>query len=481
MKSKAVFRFMVFITAVVLLAGCVKGGGTTTPPATANLSASLSELKGLVELWNPNQPDFSAAVEGNNIQVQGKVRTGVDGRTRLDLSTGSIIRIASSTLFVLESNQEQNTGLLTRLKIEAGKLWVILNGGQMEIETPSGLATVRGSFMSVWVDPLTSDVWVTCLEGWCRAENPTATLDLVAGEGATLYSWDPAGTLPPPPPELRYLTQADINDFLANNPEAQDVLNAVIATASALPTLTPSATSTSTPTLTPTSTPTLTSTFTSIPTATTPSCSSLLSPADGTDFPGDAKASFTWTDYPGTSLYTLTLKVPSGSLLNFDTSAPSDVRFIESFQEGGTYQWWVTVKNDLGTICTSQTFSFTKPETIPTLTPTSAPGEESGNPLFWGRSGPKGKQDSCSELKFSVTTSLTGTIMVMYSQINTSPNGNDSDAELGPGPGTGNGTISFYGNTSGESVYYWRFAVYGNDGVYTYDSKVYTFSCGGVP
>ncbi len=663
MLPRNIFVFL-FVVSALLLASC--GGtpattsssiATATPtiPSALDLTAVLSESQGTVEIKNADQPDFSAAADGMRVQVQGQVRTGTDSRVRLDLSTGTIVRVAPESLFTLQANEEQDGSLLTRLMLEAGQVWVILHGGQLEVETPSGVASVRGSFMSVWVDPLTGDVWVTCLEGWCQAENPTAALEMVAGEGASLYHWDAAGALPPPPPELRYLSQQEIDQFLANNPEAQQVMDTIIATASALPTLAPTLTPTplascfelglpangaalstdgliqfdwndqpgaykyiiaitkpngaeksqivwrSSAQIDPSELPlagayqwtvtafdsniqpictagpwtftkpasatptpaagcfTLTSpadgatlpgsgpvTFTwgeqpgrykFIITITKPtgeeisliswannytknmellpeggtyqwkvtaydstiqpicsagpwtftkpgttvsipivspvpaSCVTLLTPANGADFPGPARVDFTWSAYPGAYKYIITFKPPSTPAVSLLAWTPTHTRYIESLIEGGTYQWWVTVKNsNIQDICTSQIFTFTKPETV---APTQPPGSGAG--LFWNQNGPTGQQASCGSLSFSVNTNnpTNGMVKVVYSQ-NSVPDGNvDPHIVLGNvGTTAYNGTLSLPAN--GQTVF-WRFAIF--DGAYTYDSGIYNFTC----
>jgi hypothetical protein len=459
--SKVLFTSVI---AALLLASCGAHPAATTA-APLSLTATLSEVQGTVEFKNPDQTGFSAASNGTLLQVQGQVRTAAGSRARLDLSTGTIFRVAPESLFTLQSNTQSDNSLLTRLKLEAGQVWVILRGGQMQIETPSGVASVRGSYMSVWVDPGTSDVWVTCLEGWCQAQNPTAALDMIAGEGASLYHWDPAGTTPPPPPNLRYLTQEEINQFLANNPEAQQVMNSIVATASALPTLTLTTTTTST------ATPTATATAT--PTGTPSGCIKLLTPANGADFSSPARIDFTWTSHTGAYKYILSVKSPTGSVDDFTAWTPNRTDYFEAFPEAGAYQWWVTVKDrNIQDICTSEVFTFTKPVTVIPTKP-SGGGDETGSPAFWGQSGPKGEQDTCGSLDFSVSTSLAGTIKVVY--------GPDPSALLSPqtydvmGEGPGPGSIEHDFSTFGGQTVYYIFAV-NNDG-YIFDTTYYSFTC----
>jgi hypothetical protein len=338
MRTKLIIGLMALLVIFgILLAAC---GEAILPVTEAVLAetAILSEVQGAVQLRNPQEADFTSAGDGDTLQVQGQVRTGQDGRVRLDLATGTVIRVAPDSLFTLESNQQEDGSLFTRLLMGAGQVWVILNGGQLEIQTPSGTASVRGSFMSVWVDPETSDVWVTCLEGWCAAENPTAALDMVAGQGAMLYNFEPNGAVPPPPPAMRYLTQQDIDNFLANNPEAQEIMNAVVATASALPTLVPS------------STPTPVG-----------SCFTQTSPADGAMLDAQGVYNFTWTEQPGRYKYVITFIKPNGGEISRLAWTNSyEIGFAELLQEGA-YQWRVTAYDaSIQPICTAGPFTFTK-------------------------------------------------------------------------------------------------------------------------
>ncbi|NOY97799.1 MAG: DUF3048 domain-containing protein [Chloroflexi bacterium] len=210
-------RFRGFFQGILLVVITVGFSSCNTPqtpstPTSPPLSASLSELEGTVKIKQPQDAGFSEAVAGMTLQIQGQVQTGIDGRARLDLSSGTIIRVAPSSLFTLEDNQQQDDGLATRLRLEAGKLWIILNGGLLEVETPSGLASVRGSYMSV---ELQSDglVKVTCLDGHCHLGNDAGSVDLVAGEAAFVQNISQT-------PTDGKMSSEDIREWLDNNPEA---------------------------------------------------------------------------------------------------------------------------------------------------------------------------------------------------------------------------------------------------------------------
>ncbi len=658
MKTKIFLLAALLMSGLVLLISACSGAlptATATAPALAD-TATLSELQGTVQIRNPGQADFSAASNGDTLQVGGQVRTGADGRARLDFASGTILRVAPDSLFTLETNRPANDGLLTRLMMEAGQLWVVLNGGEMEVETPSGMASVRGSFMSVWLDPLTNDAWVTCLEGWCQAENTAGLMDMLAGEGCMLYSFDPEGNVPPPPPQLRYLTQVEIDEFLANNPEAEEIMQAMIATASALPTLVP--TSTPTPlgscfelglpvdgsevpgegaiqfdwydqpgaykyvlkivkpnlaerswitwrssalldaaelplegtyswsvtaydssiqpictsgpwTFTkPASAPpsvdcfdltapedgfelpasgpvtfqweeypgrykyvititkpdgveisrivwtnnytiqaemfTLPGTYhwqvtaydanikplctsesrsfvrtgESLPTPTPGGCVSLLTPANAASLSATGPVTFTWTEHPQAYKYIINFKHPDGSILALVKFGTSDVRYMDALTQGGTYEWWVTVKNsNLNEICSSEHFTFTKPRgTMPTSTPGGG-----GNVTFWNQIGPTGNIAVCTAF-FSVETNAPGggIVKVIFSTDPVPDGYTDPHRILSHNGGTNySANICLDGMAAGTTIY-WRFAIY-QDGVYTHDENIYSFVSPGCP
>ncbi len=545
-----------------LLAACNGVASLSTP--TLPLTASLRDLQGTVELWNPGEVDFVNASAGDVLEVQGHVRTGSDGRLRLDLSTGTIIRVAPDSLFTLVSNEPQSGSLLTRLILQAGQVWIILNGGQMEVQTPSGVASVRGSYMSVWVDPETSDVWVSCLEGWCQAGNSSAVLDLVASQGATLFSFDPQGTIPPPPPLLRSLSQEEIDTFLENNPEAEQIMDAVIATASALPPLPPSATPTQTGTcfealapdeaaVLPTASPQVFSwseqpgrykyvlsifkpngtalseivwensfslpagmltqegmyhwqvtaydaaiqpicttarrTF-SLPASPSPTtgtpgaCAALLNPVNAASLPASGEVTFTWTVVPGAAKYIFNLKSPTGTISTTTETGTSHVQKLDLLVKAGTYEWWVTAKNNnLDMLCSSNTFTFTKAafsNPTKTATATLPPG---GVDLFWDRVGPTGTIASC-DLYFSVNTNPPqgGMVKVVLSS-NPIPDGN-SDPHVVMGNSvdtkyTAGFKLGDLGNFAAGTLVYWRFAIFSSG--YTHDSTIYSFVSPGCP
>jgi hypothetical protein len=215
---------------------------TSTP---GERMAVLSELGGEVTMRQPEEADFLPAQAGAMLHEQGQVQTGEESRARLDLSDQSLVRLGPMTLFTLLGFENTEEGLLTRLRLSLGELWVILKGGALEVETPSGLAIVRGSYMSVSMDEA-GHIRVGCLEGSCRVQTPLEIVELIAGQSAILPSveeWQEYvrdsqnETLSPPGILLDYLTEQDVQRWLEFNPEALDILPVITATAGAHPLL----------------------------------------------------------------------------------------------------------------------------------------------------------------------------------------------------------------------------------------------------
>lgn len=189
-KFKTVF-VSAFLVLVVVSNACKLLSAPTVPATPSALSALLSEIRGKVEIKQAGQDAFTSANKDSFLDENGQVQTGDDGRVRLDLSTGSIIRVAPTSLFILTSNKATEGSLKTILELTLGRLFIILNSGSLEVQTPSGTAGVRGSYMMVEVDSATQDVLITCLEGNCSATNPAGSVNFTSGLRSVLLHPDP--------------------------------------------------------------------------------------------------------------------------------------------------------------------------------------------------------------------------------------------------------------------------------------------------
>lgn len=186
-----------------------------------DLNAVLNEVEGQVQAKQPVQSDFATAQNGTVIQKEGQVRTLGDGYARLDLSTGTLIRMAPLSYFTLVDNQPGDEGLRTRIKLDFGQLWIILTSGAVEIETPAGQAAVRGSYMMVEIDPDTQEAFISCLEGNCDLKNPAGIVSLISGQRAKLEFPEANGEFRLP--EIGQMSERDFAEWLLFSPEAQDI------------------------------------------------------------------------------------------------------------------------------------------------------------------------------------------------------------------------------------------------------------------
>jgi hypothetical protein len=251
---------IVLIVLALFTVVCASGGGEES--AADPITAKITELSGKVQLQKASVGEFKPAIKDTLLFANDQVLTGEDGRARIDLENGTIIRLSPLSNFVLKQIGTSDQNALTRLQLNIGRLWIILNGGELEVDTPSGMASVRGSYLHVWVDPLTEFTNITCLEGICRLENAGGNITLVAGHTASIKG---AGNAP----QSGRMSHTDVAEWLNANPEATEVVVPLTQTVAAgkdtpLPeakTLTPTPTATFGPSATPTVSPTPTKTL----------------------------------------------------------------------------------------------------------------------------------------------------------------------------------------------------------------------------
>lgn len=331
----------------------------TSTPASP-LSAAIKEVSGTVNIKQAGQSDFVKVTGNETLDVNGSVQTGDDGRVRLDLSTGTIIRLSPSSLFTLVSNQPADNSLSTKLKLDLGRIFIVLKGGSVDVETPSGVASVRGSYLSVQVDPVTLDVYVTCLEGDCGAGNGSGSVNFGSGEKTVLFHCDPA-TGKCTVPSVGPMSDEDFQKWLDENPEAKDVLNQAYATMTAMA---------------PTEPPATEAPPTEPPATETPSaggangCVNILGPLDGSELPWQGPVTYAWEGQPDAAKYIVTFHYPNGLNVPFETTDTNLTRYIETMYGAGTYSWDVTVIGKDGSqICQTSSISFSKPSSDPGVTP----------------------------------------------------------------------------------------------------------------
>jgi hypothetical protein len=129
------------------------------------------------------------------------------------LPDGTIIRVGPNSSFSIPKLAEENGEPTTTIQLIFGKVFILLNGGSLDVETPSGVASVRGSLLSVEYDPQTKRVNAACLEGHCGIKNEDGE-EVEIPEGQESFIED--GELPIVP---FLMDQDEVQAWLDENPD----------------------------------------------------------------------------------------------------------------------------------------------------------------------------------------------------------------------------------------------------------------------
>jgi len=206
------------------------GGAQATPGAggstgTETRSANISEIQNTVEARESDSANWQTAGTGEQIAEGGGVRTGDESRARLDIAPDTtVLRIAPNTEFKLETLSPEPNDPVAKFVLEAGKLFAQvtkqLSGGSFEVETPSGVAAVRGSLMSAAYQTDSGQMVATCLEGQCRLSRPGgAFTDMIEGQASEI-----AGPGIDPSP-ARLMTLAELDEWAIEFPETKPIVD----------------------------------------------------------------------------------------------------------------------------------------------------------------------------------------------------------------------------------------------------------------
>lgn len=220
-----------------------------TEPASAPAAArtaTFASVENQVEARASKSDPFSPATPGQVLPVGGEVQTGEEGRARLDLlPEGTIVRLAPNSMFTLASLEGDESAPASKIQLSFGKIWILLNGGSLDVETPSGVASVRGSLLGVSFDPQTKSLTATCLEGHCALSDEDESIELTDGQAVDSFNGDIAD-------EPRDMTEEETQEWQEEAPESEEFLDE----AADAPTDIPTDAATEVPTEAPTDAPT---------------------------------------------------------------------------------------------------------------------------------------------------------------------------------------------------------------------------------
>ena len=212
------FNILILLVSVAFIPPVPEGplpAQITTSPASSFL-ATISPVQGEIYWRQETEQDWFTIDNDQGLDTGNQVLTKAEGRAKIEYYDGIIVRIGPHTLFtVTEQTQTPELTLISRIRLFMGQIF-IKHGegyyrGKFEVETPSGVAAVKGTMMSVQINP-EGQTLVTCLEGVCSLANNSGELTLTAGQGARIDSQDQ----PPQPAEIE---DWQLNDWFENDPE----------------------------------------------------------------------------------------------------------------------------------------------------------------------------------------------------------------------------------------------------------------------
>ena len=158
--------------------------------------------------------DFLPASIGMSIHPSGGVETGNDGRARLDLlPEGTIVRLGANSSFTLIEIIIENNQPKTTIELLFGKIFILLNGGSLNVKTSTGVASVSGSLLRVEYDPHKKLLKASCLEGHCTLKNKNGeVVELIADEFSYIEDNQP-------PVDPKKIYREEIQEWLDEIPE----------------------------------------------------------------------------------------------------------------------------------------------------------------------------------------------------------------------------------------------------------------------
>ncbi|HEX6372521.1 MAG TPA: FecR family protein [Longimicrobium sp.] len=140
---------------------------------------------------------------GDRLRHRDVVATSANTRAALRFTDdGSILRINPGSQVRLTTGDERGAVVRT-LELEFGEVWARVNrrqGTEFRIQTPAGVAAVKGTQFLVRVDSA-GGVTVVTLEGVVEFFNPAGRTDVAAGEQASAGSQSDAPEARPASPE----------------------------------------------------------------------------------------------------------------------------------------------------------------------------------------------------------------------------------------------------------------------------------------
>ena len=152
MQRKWMLAGWLFVFGVVL-------GANSTWAASVARQADVTSVAGQVEWLKSGEATWQAASAGQKLESGDKVRTGESSEAVLTLDDGSKIQLFAGSEFAIQTMTKDSAKdeLESVLAIMKGKLRAdvtpLKGGSKFEIETPAVVAAVRGTTLTLTINP----------------------------------------------------------------------------------------------------------------------------------------------------------------------------------------------------------------------------------------------------------------------------------------------------------------------------------------
>jgi hypothetical protein len=176
--------------------------------------ALVLKTAGDVELNAPGRTTWVKARRGHRLHSGIKVKTGDDALAALVFTDDkSLLRVRENSNITIQGKREE-TGIVKTLSLTFGQIWakVTKQNVSMRVETPSGVATVKGTeFNALFVNGV---FVIYCQEGLMELVNQFGTLLLGANEMARLLQDAPPQRIQGDPNDIFDLSDEDDSESI---------------------------------------------------------------------------------------------------------------------------------------------------------------------------------------------------------------------------------------------------------------------------
>ncbi len=187
-----------FFTALLLM---TFAHAATASPDDKDVALVL-KTAGKVELNKQGRSTWFSAKRGHRMNSGEVVRTGPNSIAALVFTDDkSLLKVRSNSNVTIEGKREEKS-IVKRIQLTFGEIWakVTKQNTRMRIESPSGVATVKGTEFNCLVAD--DNFFVFCQEGLMELANQAGTMLLGANEMARMTRGSPPERLDGNPEDI---------------------------------------------------------------------------------------------------------------------------------------------------------------------------------------------------------------------------------------------------------------------------------------